>query len=380
MSLFAEPHQEFRGRVRRFIETRLTPHADEWENAGGFPRQLIRDLAEEGWFGLVYPREYGGQERDFAYQVVLAEELPRSRMMGLTLSIVAQAHFFLPLLASLGTAEQKREFMIPAIRGEKIGALASTEPSGGSDIARAVQCTARDDGDFWVLTGEKKFITNAPIADFIVVLARTRPKAGTSSLSLIIVPTDTPGFSVKETLRKLGMHSSPTGWVLFDDCRVPKRLTLGKPHVGFFYLMNSLLEERLIGAASGVALADIVLHETIDYVRHRPAYDSTLANLQTVRQRISEMAAEVEMSRRFVHSVCETYRDGKVEAKEICMIKFQVVEIVQRVVERCLQLHGGYGYLEENWLTRAYRDIRMLSVGGGASELMKDLVASYLRL
>jgi citronellyl-CoA dehydrogenase len=380
MSLFSKEHEAFRGRVRGFVEDQLTPHAEEWERQAGFPVSIFRDLGREGFLGLTHAREYGGQELDFAYSIVLAEELPRSKMMGLTLSIIAQANIFPPLLAALGTDEQKREFLAPAIRGEKIGSVASSEPAGGSDIVRAIQCTAADDGDFWVITGEKKYITNGPIADFVVVLARTRPERTTNSLSLVIVPTNTPGFRVKESLRKLGMHTSPTGWLEFDRCRVPKRLTLGKLNVGYYYVARNILEERLIGGASGVALAGYVLEDTVAYLKQRKAFGGTLSQLQAVRHRIAEMAAEIEMARRFVHSVCESYRDGRIEAKEICMIKFQVFEMVQRVVERCLQLHGGYGFLEENWITRVFRDARVLSIGGGPSELMKDLVAGYLRL
>jgi len=380
MSLFSRAHESFRSEVRRFVEQRLTPNADAWERQGGFPLSVFHELGREGLLGLGHDPKYGGRGLDFAYNVVLAEELPRSKMMGLTLSIVAQTNIFPPLLASLGTEEQKQEFLVPAIRGEKIGGVASTEPSGGSDVVRAIQCTAVDDGDFWVITGEKKYITNGPIADFVIVLVRTRPEPTTNSLSLVIVPTDTPGFRVKETLRKLGMHTSPTGWLAFDHCCVPKRLTLGKPNLGYFYVARNILEERLIGGASAVAVAGYVLQETINYLQQRIAFNRPLSELQAIRHRVAEMAADIEIGKRFVHSVCESYRDGRVEAREICMIKFRVFEMVQRVVEQCLQLHGGYGFLEENWITRVFRDARVLSVGGGASELMKDLVASYLRL
>jgi citronellyl-CoA dehydrogenase len=380
MSLFSKEHEAFRTRVRTFVEDHLTPHADAWERQGAFPLSVFRDLAREGLLGLTHQRRYGGRELDFGYNVVLAEELPRSKMMGLTLSVIAQTNIFPPLLARLGTEEQKQEFLVPALRGEKIGGVASSEPSGGSDIIRAVQCTAEDDGDFWVVSGEKKFITNGPIADFLIVLVRTKPEPTINSLTLVIVPTDTPGFRVKETLRKLGMHTSPTGWLAFDHCRVPKRLTLGKVNLGYHYVARNILEERLIGGASAVALTRFVLHETIEYLKQRIAFGQPLSHLQAIRHRVAEMAAEVELGGRFVHSVCESYRDGIVEAKEICMIKFQVFEMVQRVIERCLQLHGGNGYLEDNWITRVFRDARVLSVGGGPSELMKDLVASYLRL
>jgi citronellyl-CoA dehydrogenase len=380
MSLFGPEHEAFRRRVRQFVTERLTPHADEWEHQAAFPRELFRELAQQGFLGLTHARRYGGQQLDFGYNVVLAEELPRSKMMGVTLSILAQTNIFPPLLALLGTEEQKEEFLAPAIRGEKIGAVASSEPGGGSDIVRAIQCTAVDDGDCWIITGEKKFITNGPIADFVITLVRTKAEPTINSLTLVIIPTNTAGFRVKETLRKLGMHTSPTGWLEYDHCRVPKRLTLGKPNLGYFYVARNILEERLVGGASAVALAGLVLEDTIRHLQNRPAFNQRLADLQAIRHRIAEMAAEIEMAKRFVHSVCESYRDGHVEAKEICMIKFQVFEMIQRVVERCLQLHGGAGFLEDNWIARVYRDARVLSIGGGPSELMKDLVAGYLRL
>jgi alkylation response protein AidB-like acyl-CoA dehydrogenase len=380
VSLFGPAHDAFRRDVRGFVESRLTPHAEEWERAGAFPRAVFRELGEAGLLGLGHEKQWGGRELDFAHTVVLAEELPRSRMMGLTLSVIAQTNIFPPLLATLGTEAQKRDFLAPAIRGEKIGAFAWSEPSGGSDVVRAIQTTATDEGDFWVVTGEKKFITNSPIADFVIALVRTRPEPSTQSLTLLVVPTDTPGFRIKETFRKLGMHTSPTGWIELDHCRVPKGLTLGRPHLGYHYAVRNLLEERLVGGASAVAVASLVLEGTMAYLRERCAFDQRLADLQAVRHRVAELAAEVEIGRRFVHSVSERYRDGHVEAKEICMIKFHTYEMVQRVVERCLQLQGGWGFLEDNWMTRVYRDARVLSIGGGASELMKDLVAAYLRL
>ncbi len=380
MSLFSAEHEAFRAEVRAFVEARMLPFDDEWEAAGRFPKSLFRELGDAGFLGITHDPALGGRGLDFGYNVAFAEELPRSRMMGLTLSVIAQSNIFPPLLALLGTDEQKQRFLGPAIRGELIGGVASSEPTGGSDIVRSVRTTAVDDGDFWVVTGEKKYITNAPIADFLVVLVRTRPEPTIHSLSLLIIPTDTPGFRVKATLDKLGMRSSPTGWIEFDQCRVPKSLTLGKLHMGYHYVARNILEERLLGGAAAVAAIDLALQDTVRYMKTREAFGQPLTKLQALRHRIADMAAEIEMCRRFVHSVCESYRDGKVEAKEICMIKFRVFEAVQRLTDQCLQLQGGYGFLSENWITRMYRDVRVLSVGGGASELMKDLVAAYLRL
>lgn len=379
MSLIDEAHSAFRARVRGFVEQQLLPHADEWEAAQELPRTVFRDFGREGLLGLTQPREHAGQELDFTYNVILAEELPRSRMLGLTVSIIAQMSLFSPLLAAFGTEDQKREYLRPAILGEKIGALASTEPGGGSDIVRAIQCLAEDDGDFWIITGEKKYITNGPIADFIVTLVRTRSEPSMNSLTLVIVPTTTDGFSVKKNLKTLGLHTSPTGWLSFDRCRVSKRLTLGKPNLGFFYLHN-FLDERLLAGAIGVSVSTLVLNETISYIQNRIAFGQPLSHHQVVRHRVVEMAAQIEMARRFVHAVCENHATGNNELRAICMIKFLVADLAQRVIEQCLQLHGGYGFLEENWLTRVYRDSRLLSIGGGSSEVMKDLVASTLRL
>lgn len=375
MSLFGEDHEAFRARLRSFVEQRLAPFADAWEAAATLPRSVFSDLGAEG-----YLHASAAHGRDFGHSVVLAEELPRSRMMGLALSVLAQATFFTPLLASLGTAEQKEQYLEPSLRGEKIGALAVTEPTGGSDIVRAVCCTAEETGDSWVLSGEKKFITNGPIADFVLVLARTRPEPSAHSLSLFLVPTDTPGFRVKENLRKLGMHTSPTGWLELDHCSLPRSALLGKRNVGYFYVTQNLAQERLLGAASAVSAAQLVLDSTIDRLRTREAYGATLSRLQAVRHRVSDIAADLEMARHFVHSVSVGFRDGRQMGREICMIKFKVIELVQRAVEQCLQLNGGDGFLEDNWVGRVYRDVRVLSLGGGVSELMKDLVAGYLRL
>lgn len=380
MTLFTADHQRFRAEVRRYVDEHLAPHVDDWERNEDLPRSVIEELGRANLLGLAYASEYGGRGLDFGFNVVLAEELPRCRAMGVALSILAQTNIVPPLLARLGTVDQKRQYLAPVLRGDMIGAVASSEPSGGSDIVRAVRCTAVDDGESWIVTGEKKYITNSPIADFVITLVRTTSEPSINSLTLVIVPTATPGFRVKQVLSKLGMRSSPTGWLEYEECRVPKSLTLGKPGLAYHYVARNILEERLIGGACAISLADLVLQDTIAYVQGREAFKGTLSQLQSVRHRIAEMAAELECARRFVHSVCSSYRDGRVEAKEICMIKFQVFETVQRIIERCLQLHGGSGFLNECWVGRAFRDARLLSIGGGPSELMKDLVAAYLRL
>jgi citronellyl-CoA dehydrogenase len=380
MALFGPDHDEFRARLRAYVESEITPHADEWEEHAYFPRQLFQEFGSKGFFGLNRDPAFGGQGLDFGFNVVLAEELPRSKMMGLTLSLLGQTNIYTPLLEHLGTPEQKTQFLEPTIRGQMIGALGVTEPSGGSDIIGMVNTRARDQGDFWVVSGEKKFITNGPVADYVITLVRTRPEGGPYSLSLVVIPTALPGFRVKAELKKLGLRTSPTGWLEFEECQVPKRMTLGKPHLGHFYLMQNILEERLVGALAALSSAKLVFDDTVKHLQTRHAFRQPLSKLQAVRHRMSELAAWHESCRRFTYSVCESFRDGKVEAKEICMIKFLVYETVQKIVEQCLQFQGGHGFLEENWITRVYRDARALTIGGGNSELMKDLVATYIRL
>jgi len=280
----------------------------------------------------------------------------------------------------VGNDEQRQAFLAPAVRGEMIGAFALTEPDGGSDLVRMVECTALDLGDSWEITGEKMFITNGPIADFVIVLARTRNDRTTTSLSLIIVPTNTPGFRVKAVLKKLGIRSSPTGWLLFDRCRVSKRYTIGKPNLGFFYADRNLMIERLTGGVAAIAAADLALKDTIDRLRERHAFGQPIIRLQAVRHRLSELSAELEACRSLVYAVAEHFRNGHIDPKRICMIKLYVYETVQRIVEQCIQYQGGHGFLEESLIARLYRDVRVLTIGAGSSELMKDLIASYLRM
>ncbi len=378
MALFNQEHEKFRREVRSIIEAELAPRAAEFEDPQ-VVRTWFRRLGSWGWLGLSVPTEYGGRGGDFAYDIVLAEEMPRARAMGLALSLGVHSQFVVPHLLSHGTETQRRQIVPVLVRGEKVAGIAATEPTGGTDLVRSVQCSAMDDGDFWVISGEKKFITNGPIADYVLALVRTSPNGGSTSFALVLVPTDIPGFEVS-TLRTMGIKASPTGWLKFRECRVPKSMTVGKPNLGFLYLMNGLQRERLVLAVSAVALAALVLQETIARVRSRMIFGHPLGELQAVRHRIAEMAAEIEANRRFVRSVAESYRDGRVEGKEICMIKFHVMESVQRVIAQCLQLHGAEGFLEDHWVSRVFRDTRVFTIGGGVSEAMKDLVAGYLRL
>lgn len=380
MQLFTSDHEAFRQRARTFVENELGRHAEDWERRRSFPLKVYRDLGDQGFLGLTLPRELGGGGLDFGYAVAWAEELPRCRMMGLGLSVTTHTHVYQPLLARLGTEEQKRQFLEPAIRGSKIGALASCEVEGGSDLIRGIRCLATEQGDDWVINGVKSFIPNSPIADSVVALVRTREDASLNSLSLVIVPSDCSGFRVRETPQPAALGTSPIGSLAFDNCRVSKRLTLGKPHLGYHYLSRILLEDRLLGGAYAVAIAGLALEETLRFVREQKAYGQALSRQQTIRHRCAELAAEVEVNRRFVHSICASYRDGLVETKEICMIRFHVFDMVQRVLHQCLEIHSGWGFAEQSWLARMCRDVRALALSGGPSEAMKDIVAAHLRM
>ncbi|MFN8643857.1 MAG: acyl-CoA dehydrogenase family protein [Candidatus Binatia bacterium] len=364
------PNEPVRPRPRRFprcpagfVEQRLLPHAEGWE--------LGRDPAA---LGLHRARRGGGfldassaRGRDFGHCVVLAEELPRSRMMGLSLSVLAQATFFTPLLERLGTPEQQAQYLETSRRGERVGALAVTEPAGGSDIVRAVRCTAEAVGDRLRRSRARRSTSPTGRSPTSWWCWRAPFEPSAHGLSLFLVPTDTPGFRVKESLRKLGMHTSPTGWLELDRCTLPKAALLGKRHVGYFYVAQTLMQERLLAAVSAVSAAERVLESTIDHLRGREAYGTRLSKLQAIRHRVVDVAADLEMARRFVHAVSLDFRDGRHVDREICMIKFKVIELVQRAVERCLQLHGGEGFLEDSWVGRASTATCACSASGAAS-------------
>lgn len=369
----------FRARVRAFVAAEITPHVDAWEAAGGLPREAFRAFGRQGLLGLGAAPGYGGQGHGFWHNVAFLEELAAARSPGVGASVISQAMVCAPLIETYGSTAQKEVFLRPVLAGDCIAAIAATEPQAGSDFD-GLTCQASDRGDHWQLDGEKKFITNAPVADLVLVLARRDGARGPHGFVMLLVPTVAPGCEVRAPLRTLGLRGSPLGWLRFTRCRVPKAATLGAPDGGFFYAARQLMGERLLASVGALALGRLVLDETVAYVRRRRARGGTLAALQVVRHTLVDCATDLETLRRFAAALCASAAGGRLEERAICMLKIRVAELLQRLVGVCLQLHGATGFLDDHWLTRVYRDARGFSLAGGSTAMLKDLIAGYMRL
>ncbi len=374
---FTEAHEMFRKSVRDFAEKELAPHAEEWERERLFPRQVFEEMGKLGFLGARYSEVLGGSGGDIWHTCVLAEELPRSRMAGLTMSILVQTDMATPIIDEIGTQEQKEEFLMPAIAGEKIASLGVSEPGAGSDVA-GIRTVARSDGDDYVISGQKTWITNGTRADFITLAVRTDPDNRYGGVSLVLFPTDTPGFSVGKKLEKIGNHCSDTAELFFDECRIPKRYLLGEEGHGFYYIMQNFQGERLVGAMSGTAGAQLVLDDTRRYVAEREAFGRPLQGFQVVRHQLVDCETELELCRNMTYHAADMFERGVPCQREISMAKLVVSERSMQVIDRCLQLHGGMGYVEEGPVARAWRDARLLGIGGGTNEIMREIITKMM--
>ncbi|RAL24713.1 acyl-CoA dehydrogenase [Lujinxingia litoralis] len=376
---FTDEHDIFRKAVRDFCLNELATHADDWEAAREFPRDVFERMGELGFIGCRYPEELGGSGGDIWHTAVLAEELPRASMAGLTMALLVQSDMATPVIAELGTQEQKEEFLIPALRGEKIAALGISEPGAGSDVA-GIRTSAQREGDDFIINGQKTWITNGTRADFITLAVRTDPDNRYGGISLFLFPTDTPGFSVGQKLEKIGNHCSDTAELFFEDCALPARYMLGEEGAGFYYIMQNFQGERLVGALTGIASAQIVLDETITYCRERHAFDRPLSGFQVTRHKLAEMETQLEACRALTYHAAQLFERGIPCQREISMAKMLAGEHAMKVIDGCLQLHGGMGYVEEGPVARAWRDARLLSIAGGTTEIMKEIVSKVMGL
>ncbi len=376
---FTEEHEMFRKTVRDFVEKEITPHADEWESAEDFPDEIFRKMGDLGFLGIRYPEEYGGSNLDFFYTVVLCEELARARTAGVALAIMVQTDMATPPIAMIGTHGQKEKYLRPAIRGEMIGALGISEPGAGSDVA-SMKTTAVRDGDHYVINGSKMFITNGARAHFIMLAARTEKDSRHGGLSLFIVPTDTPGFAVGRKLKKLGHLASDTAELILEDVRLPRENLLGEEGKGFYEVMKNFQGERLVGSIFAVANAQSLLEETIEYAKNRVQFGRPISKFQVNQHKIVDMATDLEAARRLAYHASWLFDQKKECLKEVSMAKVVAAETAMRVADKCLQLHGGYGYMAEYYVQRAWRDMRLYSIGGGTTEIMKEIVAKTMGL
>lgn len=375
---FTAEHDMFRKAVRTFVEKELNPHVEAWEHAGIWPAHaVLKKMGDLGFLGLNYPEEYGGQNADIWFTVVLMEELGRCDAAGVPMGISVHTDMCTPALAKYGSHELKERFLAPAIRGEMVGAIAVTEPGAGSDVAGIIT-RAESDGDDYVINGAKMYITNGTQADWVCLLARTSPGTGYKGMSLIMVPTNTPGFIVSKKLDKLGNLSSDTAVLTFENMRVPKANRIGEEGFGFYMQMEQFQRERLVGAISATAGMEKALRATIQYCRERETFGQPLIHNQWVHFRLCELLTEIEALRQlnyYCAALMEQDENSAEVIKVASMCKLKAGRLAREVGDVCIQFHGGMGYMTETPISRYYRDARLLSIGGGADEVMLGIIA-----
>ncbi len=372
-NFFSPEHEIFRKTVRQFAENELLPHQKEWEESGDVPKSVFKKAGDLGLLGVHYPEEVGGSGGDYWFEVCLVEEMMRCRMNGLVMDMLVTCGIATPVINKLGTPEQKKEFLTPAILGEKIGALGITEPSGGSDVA-AIKTTAKKVGDDYVINGAKTFITNGGRADFITLAVRTGGE-GYKGVSLVIFPTDTPGFKVGRKLKKLGNYCSNTVELSFENCKIPAKNLLGEENHGFYYIMENFQGERLGAALMAVKHMEIMLEDAIQYGTERQVFGKSLAKMQVWRHKFAERMTQTMAAKQLTYHACDLFNRGENALREISMAKLFSCDLACQIAYDCLQIQGGYGYMEEYDIARANRDLRLLTIGGGASEVMKEIIA-----
>ncbi|MDQ3768699.1 MAG: acyl-CoA dehydrogenase family protein [Actinomycetota bacterium] len=370
--IFTDEHEQLRESIRRFAKKELAPHAEEWEETT-FPDWVFTRMGELGFLGLDKPEAYGGQGGDYFTSLVLSEEIAHARSGGLAMGVAVHTDMAMPPILAFGSEEQKQEWVVPAIAGEKILCLGITEPDAGSDVA-AIKTRAVRDGDGWVINGSKTYITNGLRADVIVLVAKTDPDAGYEGFSLFLVPMDAPGVVREKRLDKLGMHASDTALLAFQDVRVPSTALLGQEGKGFFHIMWELQGERLIGAAGCVAGAQLVFDQTLHYAQERKAFGRPIGRFQVIRHKFAEMATKIETARQMVYTTAWRHNNGEYPVREISMAKLHASRIAVEVADECIQIHGGAGYMKEYGVERVWRDMRLNRIGAGTDEIMLDVI------
>ncbi len=385
---FKEEHQIFRQQVRAFAENELAPKVDQWEQEKIFPNSVFQRAGELGILGAHYPEDVGGGGGDFWMSVVKSEELTRCGAAGVTMGLLVQADMATPVINDLGSREVKDEFLAPALRGEKIAALGVTEPGAGSDVA-GLRTTARAVGDEYVINGSKTYITNGTRADFVTLMVKTDPDAGHNGISIIVCPTDVKGFSVSKKLEKAGNWSSDTAELFYEDVRVPKRYLLGQEGMGFVYLMQNFQSERLVGCVSGLAGSKLALDRSVQFGRERSAFGKPLIKREYWQQKFVDLYTKYEAAKALTYNACAAYNEEKFvnqgaismeTTRLVSMSKAYVGDVTAEVMDQCLQFHGGMGYLEDLWVSRAWRDARLFRIGGGATEVMRYTIAKIMGL
>src|SRR5918998_672493 len=372
--IFSDEHEQLRESIRAFALKELAPHAEEWEETT-FPDSVFHRMGELGFLGLDKPEQYGGQGGDYYTALVLAEEIVHAQSGGLAMGLAVHTDMAMPPILAFGTEEQKQEWVVPAIAGQKILCLGITEPDAGSDVAGIKTRAVRDDatGDY-VINGSKTYITNGHRADVIVLVTKTDPDAGYDGFTLFLVPMDAPGVIREKKLEKLGMHASDTALLAFQDVRVPAEAVLGQEGKGFYHIMWELQGERLIGAAGCVAGGQKGFDRTLQYATERSAFGRPIGRFQAIRHKFAEMATKIEAGRQMVYTTAWRFQNGEYPVREISMAKLYTARMACEVVDECLQIHGGAGYMKEYGIERAWRDMRLNRIGAGTDEVMLDVI------
>jgi citronellyl-CoA dehydrogenase len=377
---FTQEHEEIRRTMKRFIDAEINPHVDAWEAAEQFPaHEVFKKLGNMGMLGLTKPEAYGGAALDYSYSMVFAETLGQIRCGGVPMAIGVQTDMATPALSRFGSDELRKEFLAPAIAGDHVACIGVSEPGAGSDVA-SIKTAARKDGGDYVINGAKMWITSSLQADWMCLLANTSEGAAHKNKTLIILPMKTRGVTVARKIRKIGMMSSDTGLIHFDDVRVPQRYRIGEEGMGFTYQMQQFQEERLWAAASSVLGLMRTLDDTIEYIRERKMFGQTVLDFQYVHYRLAELKTEIEALRALTYRACEMYVAGEDVTELASMAKLKCGRLRREVSDACLQYWGGMGYTWDNPVSRAYRDGRLASIGGGADEVMLGIICKYMHI
>ena len=382
---FTHDHEQIRGTLKRYIDEHINPHVDEWEEAGIFPaHQVFKGLGDLGLLGLTKPEAYGGAGLDYSYGMVMAETLGHINCGGVPMAIGVQTDMCTPALARFGSDELRKEFLMPAIAGDMVGCIGVSEPGAGSDVA-GIKSVARKDGDDYVISGQKMWITNGIQADWMCMLVNTSDGPAHKNKSLVMVPMRdgpngqlTKGIEIAQKIRKIGMNSSDTGLIYFDDVRVPQRNLIGQEGAGFVYQMQQFQEERLWAAASSLVTLTECVRKTIEWAQQRKMFGATLIDQQWVQFKLAELQTEIEALRALTWRAGELYVGGQDVLQLASMAKLKAGRLTREVADICLQFWGGMGFTWENRVSRLYRDGRLGSIGGGADEVMLGIIAKTM--
>ncbi|MFN8300550.1 MAG: acyl-CoA dehydrogenase family protein [Chitinophagales bacterium] len=373
---FTEEHEIFRQGLKEFLQREVAPFIDKWEEEQRIPKELWKKFGEMGYLGLNYSTQYGGEGADFWYSVIFCEEVAKVWSGGFAVTPLVIQYMSTPYIYKHGSERLKEKYLVPTIKGELVSSIGITEPGAGSDVQN-IKTRAVREGDYYIVNGSKTFITNAVYGDYIVTVVKTDSSKGFEGVSLLVIDRNAPGVSAKK-LKKLGWHASDTAELFFDNVKVPAENLIGEEGQGFIYLMGGLQTERLTGAISAIAGCENAMDYTLQYMSERQAFGRSINKFQVLRHRMAQLASEIECTKHFVYHCCRLNNDGEYAVKESSMAKLLATELSDKVAYQCLQNFGGYGYMEEYKMARMFRDSRILTIGGGSSEIMREIIAKMI--